>query len=201
VTTVVTRALSPSQVATRRRLIDAALALAAEGGYDAVNMRQVARDAGVSAPTAYQYFSSKDHVLVDAMVELVEQVTAAIETGPRPKGRTVADRAAAVLRRAMANVEQAPDLVIALTRAFISGSREVAHLRPRLDANVRRWVEAALDGAELDDPVAVVDVLQGVLFGNMVGLVTGAKTPEEIAPALEQAVRLILDRTRGATAG
>jgi hypothetical protein len=33
-----------------------------------------------------------------------------------------------------------------------------------------------------------------VLFGNMVGLVTGAKTPDEVGPALEQAVRLILDR-------
>ena len=84
--------------------------------------------------------------------------------------------------------------MIALTRAFISGSRQVGHLRPRLDANVRRWVEVALGDAELDDPVAVVDVLQGVLFGNMVGLVSGAKTPDEIAPALEQAVHLVLPR-------
>jgi AcrR family transcriptional regulator len=188
------RSLSPTQTATRRRLIDAALELAAEGGYDAVGMRQVASRAGVSAPTAYQYFSSKDHLLLDAMVELVEQVTAAIEAEPRPRGRTVADRAAATLRRAVRDVEETPELVIAVTRAFISGSREVGHLRPRLDANVRRWVEVALDGAELADPVAVVDVLQGVLFGNMVGLVTGAKTPDEVGPALEQAVRLILDR-------
>ena len=43
--------------------------------------------------------------------------------------------------------------MIALTRAFISGSRQVGHLRPRLDANVRRWVEVALGDAELDDPV------------------------------------------------
>jgi AcrR family transcriptional regulator len=191
---VLVRSLSPTQVATRRRLIDAALGLAADGGYDAVTMRAVAARAGVSAPTAYQYFSSKDHVLVDAMVELVAQVTATVEAEPRPKGKNVADRAAAMLRRVVRDVEQTPELVIALTRAFISGSRDVGHLRPGLDASMRRWIELALDGVELDDPDAVVDVLQGVLFGNMVGLVTGAKTPDEVGPALEQAVRLILGR-------
>ncbi len=192
--TVIVRSLSRTQAATRRRLIDVALELAAEGGYDAVGMRPVAERAGVSAPTAYQYFSSKDHLLVEAMVELVEQVTTAVETEPRPKGRTAADRAAATLRRVVRNVEQSPDLVIALTRAFISGSSEVRHLRPRLDASMRRWIEAAIGGVELDDEEAVVDVLQAVLFGNMVALVTGAKTADEVAPALEQAVRLILDR-------
>jgi AcrR family transcriptional regulator len=191
-TDLMVRALSPTQTATRRKLIDAALALAAEGGYDAVGMRPVAARAGVSAPTAYQYFSSKDHLLVDAMVELVDQVTAAVESEPRPKGRTVADRAAATLRRVVRDVEQSPALVIALTRAFISGSRDVGHLRPGLDASMRRWIEVALDGATLDDEEAVVDVLQAVLFGNMVGMVTGAKTPDEVGASLEQAVRLVL---------
>jgi TetR/AcrR family transcriptional regulator, cholesterol catabolism regulator len=191
-TDVVVRALSPTQAATRRRLVDAALALASEGGYDAVGMRQVAARAGVTPPTAYQYFSSKDHLLVDAMVELVAQVTAAVESEPRPKGKRVADRAAATLRRVVRDVEQSPALVIALTRAFISGSREVGHLRPGLDASMRRWIEVALDDVTLDDPEAVVDVLQAVLFGNMVGLVSGAKTPQEVGDSLEQAVRLIL---------
>lgn len=189
---VAVRPLSPTQAATRRRLLDAALELAAEGGYEAVGMRPVAAKAGVSAPTAYQYFSSKDHLLVDAMVELVDQVTADVEAEPPPRRRSPADRAAVTLRRVLRNVEQAPDLAVALTRAFISGSGDVAHLRPHLDGSMRRWIEVALGDTELEDPEAVVDVLQAVLFGNMVALVTGAKTIDEVGPNLEQAVRLIL---------
>src|SRR5204862_1600196 len=51
--TVITRSLSRTQAATRRSLIDAGIALATEGGYEAVGMRQVAARAGVSAATAY----------------------------------------------------------------------------------------------------------------------------------------------------
>ena len=68
---VVIRTLSPTQAATRRRLLDAARTLATKGGYEGVSMRQVAAKAGVSAPTAYLYFSSKDHLLVDVLVDLV----------------------------------------------------------------------------------------------------------------------------------
>ena len=83
---VVTRPISAAQAATRRRLLDAARELATEGGYEAVGMRNVAAKAGVSAPTAYQYFSSKDHLLVDLLVELVGQTTTALSARPRPGG-------------------------------------------------------------------------------------------------------------------
>ena len=44
---VVVRPLSATQSATRHRLLDAARALATEGGYEAVGMRAVAARAGV----------------------------------------------------------------------------------------------------------------------------------------------------------
>ncbi|MGH9050199.1 MAG: helix-turn-helix domain-containing protein, partial [Acidimicrobiia bacterium] len=96
---VVVRPLSATQAATRHKLIDAAIALAADGGYEAVGMRQVAARAGVSAPTAYQYFSSKDHLLVDALVELVAETTDAVAARPPSRGRSAPDRVAATLRR------------------------------------------------------------------------------------------------------
>ena len=62
-------ALTKSQAARRERVIRAAMELGAEGGYDAVQMRDVAQRAGVALGTIYRYFSSKDHLLAAAMVE------------------------------------------------------------------------------------------------------------------------------------
>ena len=77
--------------------------------------------AGVSAPTAYQYFTSKDHLLVDVLVELVGDHDRLAgrppgrgrprsPTGPRPPS---AGRSARSTGR--------PDLYVALTRAYLSG--------------------------------------------------------------------------------
>jgi TetR/AcrR family transcriptional regulator, cholesterol catabolism regulator len=191
---VVVRSLSATQAATRRKLIDAAIALAAEGGYEAVGMRQVAARAGVSAPTAYQYFSSKDHLLVDALVELVGQTTDAVEARPPSRARSAPDRVAATLRKAVQGVEHSPALYVAVTRAFISGAPEVAHARGVLESSMRRWIDLALEGSDVADEDGVAEVLESVLFANMVGLVTGANEPGEVGDALERAVRTLLPR-------
>jgi AcrR family transcriptional regulator len=187
---IVVRPLSATQAATRRRLIEAAIELADEGGYDAVTVRSVAARAGLSAPTAYQYFGSKDHLLVDALVDLVSQTTVALDAAPSP-GPTPAERAATSLRRAVKRVEDHPELYTAMTRAYISGTASVAHARAAMEASMRRWIEVAVgDDADPD----VQEVLEDVLFANMVGLVTGRRDPAEIGDALDRAAHAVLDR-------
>jgi AcrR family transcriptional regulator len=48
---------------TRSRIIDAALRLFRERGYDATTMRAIAAEAGVSVGNAYYYFSSKEELI------------------------------------------------------------------------------------------------------------------------------------------
>jgi AcrR family transcriptional regulator len=188
---VVVRPLSAAQVATRKRLLDAARDLAREGGYDAVGMRQVAERAGVSAPTAYQHFSSKDHLLVDAMVDRVDTTTDAVRARPS-RARSPLDRTVATLRRVMKRVGEEPNLYVAMTRAYISGVPEVAHARSAMESTMREWIDVALGPAELADRGAVVAILEAVLFAGMVGLVTGSKAPSDIADDLERAARTLL---------
>src|SRR5579884_3629276 len=57
------RGLTRAQQARRQRVVDSAMTLALEGGYDAVQMRDVAARAHVAMGTVYRYFSSKDHLL------------------------------------------------------------------------------------------------------------------------------------------
>src|SRR5919202_1473547 len=61
--------LTPKQSARRRRVIQAAMTLASKGGYDAVQMRDVAAAANVALGTLYRYFPSKDQLLVAALGE------------------------------------------------------------------------------------------------------------------------------------
>lgn len=190
-TEVVTRPISATQAATRHRLLDAARELATEGGYEAVGIRKVAARAGVSAPTAYLYFSSKDHLLVDLLVELVGETTTTISARPR-RGQSPVERAVATLRRAVQNVEVAPNLYIAIIRAYISGSPAVMHARVAMESSIRHWIDLAVGESAVGDRDAIVRILEDVLFANMVGLVTGGRAPGEIGDELELAARTVL---------
>lgn len=50
---------------TRRRILEAALALFAERGFEATTMRDVASRAGVATGAAYYYFGSKDELVLE----------------------------------------------------------------------------------------------------------------------------------------
>jgi len=55
----VTRATTKSEE-TRDRILNAALSLFREKGFDTATMRQIAVEAGVATGAAYYYFASKD---------------------------------------------------------------------------------------------------------------------------------------------
>ena len=49
---------------THQRIYDTALELFQEHGFDAVNVGQIARASGVSVPTFYAHYASKEHVIM-----------------------------------------------------------------------------------------------------------------------------------------
>src|SRR5258706_2200298 len=85
--------LTRSQHARRARVIEAAMDLARDGGYDAVQMRDVAASAGVALGTVYRYFSSKDHLLAAALLEWARGLEGNLGAARAlPTGETAADR-------------------------------------------------------------------------------------------------------------
>src|SRR5487761_625965 len=67
-------ARSAAQRDRQKRILDATLALASKGGYEAVQMRAVAEQANVALGTLYRYFPSKIHLLVGALTEEMDQI-------------------------------------------------------------------------------------------------------------------------------
>jgi AcrR family transcriptional regulator len=58
-----TTELGPKAARTRTAIIEAALRLFRENGYEATTMRAIAAEAGVSVGNAYYYFASKEHLI------------------------------------------------------------------------------------------------------------------------------------------
>lgn len=188
---VVLRPLSAAQVVTRQKLLDAARELASKGGYDAVGMRAVAERAGVSAPTAYQYFASRDHVLVEVLTELSAAATERITARPSRR-RDPVERTVATLRRVAQLAEAEPELFVALIRAYISGAPEVRHAREAMQSSMRSWIDGALGSDPIEGRETVVAILEAVLFTGLAGLVVGGHRPEDVGDDLERATRLLL---------
>jgi TetR/AcrR family transcriptional regulator, cholesterol catabolism regulator len=111
--------LSQSQRERRQRIMDAAAALASRGGYDAVQMRDVAERADVALGTLYRYFPSKVHLLVTIMREQTAQLTDRLDKRP-PQGATPADRVVDVLSRATRALQRDPQLADAMIRALVA---------------------------------------------------------------------------------
>ena len=102
--------------------------LGSAGGYDAVQMRDVATTADVALGTIYRYFSSKDHLLAEALVEWVRDLGRRVQARP-PRGATVAERVLDVLRRATRAMETDPQLSEAVLTALASTDSTPARRR------------------------------------------------------------------------
>jgi len=75
---------SPAQRDRRRRILDATMALASKGGFDAVQMRAVAERGDVALGTLYRYFPSKIHLLVTALIREFGRAQEKLERSPIP---------------------------------------------------------------------------------------------------------------------
>src|SRR3954471_12614144 len=90
------RVLSETDVADfRERLCEAAERLFAERGPDAVTMRQLAAELGVSPMTPYRYFHDKDDILAAVRTNGFNRFAQALETA-RAGGKSARAKGAAV---------------------------------------------------------------------------------------------------------
>jgi AcrR family transcriptional regulator len=84
------RVLTPKARRTRERILEAALALFANRGYESTTMRDVAREAGASLGLAYRYFASKEEFALALYMRLAEESQKWASDGLA--GGTVAER-------------------------------------------------------------------------------------------------------------
>jgi AcrR family transcriptional regulator len=191
---VVQTALNKGQAARRGRVLQAALALGADGGYDAVQMRDVATEAGVALGTIYRYFSSKDHLLSEALVEWAADLGRKVSRRP-PSGDTVSARVVDVLRRATRSMEQEPRLSEAVITALTSTDAHAARCQREVGLVMSEIIASAFptdfDAATRDD---IVRVLGHVWFSSLIGWVNRWYGINHVGDEVEIAAHLLLDQ-------
>jgi AcrR family transcriptional regulator len=77
-------------------ILDAALSLLTERGYAAMSMEELAAKAGISKPTLYNHFTTKDDIVVAAATRGMDRVIALIDG--ELEGQTPLERLATLLR-------------------------------------------------------------------------------------------------------
>src|SRR5438093_1137544 len=184
--------LTPSQAARRARVITGALELADEGGYEAVQMRDVAARAGVALGTIYRYFASKDHLLAAAQVDWLRDTHERLAQR-QPKGDTPAERVSDVMRRATRALERQPRLVAALVTAITSPDPAVRYCQLEVSAISTDILKLGMEDLDSDLQEGVVRVLEHVWFSSLLGWVNGWDNMGQVPDEVEHAVHLLLN--------
>ena len=183
---------SAAQRERRKRILDATLALASKGGYEAVQMRTVAENAEVALGTLYRYFPSKIHLLVGALATEMEQIQEKLDRKPIP-GETPTERMLYVLSRITRSWQRDPMLTEAMTRAFMfadpSAATEVNTVASQM---VRMFTRAMHDGEPSADDIAIARVIGDVWLVALVAWVTRRASADDVNSRLELAARLLL---------
>jgi TetR/AcrR family transcriptional regulator, cholesterol catabolism regulator len=183
---------SATQRERRKRILEATLALASKGGYDAVQMRAVSERADVALGTLYRYFPSKIHLLVAALTEEMDQIQDKLDRKPIP-GDTPAERMLFVLKRVTRNMQRDPMLTEAMTRAFMFADPSAAvAVNTVAQQMTRMFTRAMHDGEPSADDVAIARVIGDVWLSNLVAWVTRRASADDVTSRLELAARLLL---------
>lgn len=189
--------LTHTQLERRTRVLGAAVDLATAGGYDAVQMRDVAQQAGVALGTIYRYFRSKDHLLAGVLAEWVLDLERQVTRVP-PAGETTADRMVDILRRASRAMAANASLSAAVITALTSREPGVVEFQRDMSRAMGMAMSAAFP-PDYDPQVrdGVIQTLNHVWFSTLISWVQGWRDIAEAGDQLENATYLLLDPTRG----
>jgi len=186
-----------------RRIVETAVELAEQGGFEAVRLRDVADQAGVALGTLYRRFRSKEDLLVAALEQEAEELERRILARP-PRGDTASERLTAFFAAGTRGLCRRPNLTRAVLRAMTSGDPEIAEKVSRFHDRMARLITAAIrgerDASELppsEDERALALVLEHVWFSCLVGWSGGLHTQTGIIDQMKATAGLLLKNGEG----
>ncbi len=184
--------LTARQEARRRRILHTSARLAGRGGFDAVQMREVAESSGVALGTLYRYFPSKIHLLVATMQDQLEHLHSALRKRP-PAGEGAAERVAETLMRAFRALQREPLLADAMVRALTFADRGVS---PEVDTVSRQTTAIILEAMNLPGPptpeqLAAVRVIEHTWHSALITWLSGRASIAQVRIDIETVCRLI----------
>ena len=174
----------------RDRVVDAAVKVFTERGYDGTTMADVAQALGIHKTSLYHYVSGKEQLLDDAVKRALEALHSMLAEPGAVKGRAI-DRLRYVVRRTVEIMVQAlPEVTVLLrVRGNTSVERWALSRRREFDRAVERIVGDAIAEGDLRDDVEVALVTR-LVFGMSNSAtewyqLDGRLSAKELADAIE----------------
>jgi AcrR family transcriptional regulator len=152
--------------------------------YADLTVRTVAARANVAPATAYTYFSSKNHLVAEVYLDLIQQVPFFTDVNDLRLSRVQQ-----ALRSLALVVADEPEVAAACTTALLSTDTAVRAVRERIGAEIHKRVKSALGP---DAEARTVAALEMSYFGALVQAGSGAFTYRQIADRLEYVAGLVL---------
>ncbi|MBT2504925.1 TetR family transcriptional regulator [Streptomyces sp. ISL-98] len=184
--------LTERQEARRRRILHASAQLASRGGFDAVQMREVAESSSVALGTLYRYFPSKVHLLVATMQDQLQHMHTTLRKRP-PGGESASERVAETLMRAFRALQREPQLADAMVRALTFADRSVS---PEVDTVSRQTTAIILDAMDLagtptPEQLSAVRVIEHTWHSALITWLSGRASIAQVKIDIEMVCRLI----------
>ena len=176
------------------RLMDVTRRAAADG-YEAVSMRDVARQARVSMTTVYQLFASKDHLIAQAHLRWLESFRDQLVRRP-PRGRSALTRVHAYLGQITSAWTDHAEVTMTIQRAMLANDPGVRAVRRAVGDAYREIMTVAIGDADLPDRDGVIETLGHVINSVTYGWVTGTYTAAAARRALERCAHVLLSPER-----
>lgn len=179
-----------------RRIVETAVELAEQGGFEAVRLRDVASHAGVALGTLYRRFRSKEDLLLAALQQEVGDLRERVERRP-PEGETPLARVIGFFQIVTKALCRRPNLTRALIRALATGEPELTQKVAAFHTELTQLLAAALQGRDAAAPserdLELASVLQNVWFSSLIGWSSGVHGPAAIIDQTRRAAELLLE--------
>lgn len=184
----------------RTRILETAIELAEQGGFDAVQMRDVAAQADVALGTLYKRFRSKEDLLVAALELEAEKLDKRMASRPA-QGATQTERVLDFFEITTRSLFRKPNLARAVLRALTSGDEQLTANVAAFHERITNLIIAALRGQgtlKADDPAPrtpeqlVAFFLQQVWFSSLVGWMGGLHPKGMVVEQVRMALILLL---------
>jgi AcrR family transcriptional regulator len=187
----------------RDKILDVAVALAEEGGFENVRQRDVAANAGVALGTLYKRFRSKEDILMASLERETEVLERRMELNPAA-GRTPLERIGAFFQIVTRGLCRKPKYARAVLRAMASGEAGVAQTVASYQGRMTGLIIAAIRGvgrlsfadATTQPPSKkeqkLAFLLQQIWFAALVGWSAGLINQTEAIDQVKGAAQLLL---------
>jgi AcrR family transcriptional regulator len=186
--------LPRGQQERRRAIVRAAITLLERGEYDAIQMRDVAAEAGVALATIYRYFSSKEHLYAAALLEWA--------SGFPTRGRSDAagdetdeERLRALMRRAVRAFERYPQMLRAEIVVESSQDQNARALFDQFAALNVGTLRDSLSSTDADTAAAIVETANSVMVTRLRSWALGRTAIEDVHRSVERTLDLIFSQS------